>query len=58
MKSALVHEFTTSYGTNIGSGKGYAEVAYVFRKTTSMIEDFLTIADGTTVVEAERRRGG
>jgi hypothetical protein len=52
MKSPLVHEFSTSYGANIANGKGYAEVAYVFRKTTSMIEDFITRADGTTVVQA------
>jgi hypothetical protein len=52
MKSPLIHEFTTSYGANIANGKGYAEVAYVFRKTTSMIEDFITRADGTTVVQA------
>ena len=51
MKSPLVHEFTTSYGANIAQGKGYAEVAYVFRKTTSMIEDFITREDGTTVVQ-------
>jgi Carboxypeptidase regulatory-like domain/TonB dependent receptor-like, beta-barrel len=51
MKSPLVHEFTTSYGANIANGKGYAEVAYVFRKTTSIIEDFITREDGTTVVE-------
>jgi carboxypeptidase family protein len=52
MKSPLIHEFTTSYGANVANGKGYAEVAYVFRKTTSMIEDFITRADGTTRVQA------
>ena len=52
MKSPLVHEFTASYGANLANGKGYAEVAYVFRKTTSIIEDFITRADGTTVVKA------
>jgi len=58
MKSPLVHEFSTSYGANLGNGKGYAEVAYVFRKTTSMIEDFLTRADGTTVVTANGINAG
>lgn len=52
MKSPLIHEFTTSYGANVANGRGYAEIAYVFRKTTSMIEDFITRADGTTVVQA------
>jgi carboxypeptidase family protein/TonB-dependent receptor-like protein len=52
MKSPLIHEFTTSYGANIANGKGYAEVAYVYRKTTNMIEDFITRADGTTRVQA------
>ena len=48
LKSALVHEFTTSYGESLANGRGYAEVAYVYRKTTSMIEDFSTVADGFT----------
>jgi hypothetical protein len=52
MKSPLIHEFTTSYGVNVARGKGYAEVAYVYRKTTNMIEDFITRADGTTQVQA------
>ena len=52
MKSPLVHEFTTTYGLNINQGKGYAEVAYVYRKTTNMIEDFITRPDGTTNVRA------
>ena len=55
MKSPLIHEFSTSYGANIANGTGYAEVAYVFRKTTSMIEDFFTRADGTTRGGGERR---
>jgi carboxypeptidase family protein len=49
-KSPLVHEFTASYGANIMRGKGYAEVSYVYRKATSLIEDFITRADGTTNV--------
>ena len=49
-KSALTHEFTTSYGVNINRGKGYAEAAYIYRKTTNLIEDFITRADGTTHV--------
>jgi hypothetical protein len=51
-KSPLVHEFTASYGVNINDGKGFAEAAYIFRKTTNMIEDFITLADGVTRVQA------
>jgi hypothetical protein len=50
LRSPLVHEFTTSYGTELLKGRGYAEVTYVYRKTTNLIEDFLTIAGGTTHV--------
>ena len=49
-KSALTQEFSASYGVNIHSGKGYAEVAYVHRSTGSLIEDFITRTDGTTHV--------
>ena len=51
-KSALTNEFTLSYGTSIKRGKGYAEVAYVHRTVGSLIEDFVTRADGTTNVVA------
>src|SRR5262249_8597863 len=37
---------------NINRGKGYAEAAYIYRKTTNIIEDFITRADGTTPVKA------
>ena len=50
LKTPLVHEFTLSLGNSIGS-RGYGEVSYIFRKTTSMVEDFTTIADGTTDVQ-------
>jgi outer membrane receptor protein involved in Fe transport len=52
LKSPLVHEVTASYGVNINRGKGYAEAAYIYRKTTNIIEDFITRADGTTPVKA------
>jgi hypothetical protein len=50
LKSPLVHEFSASYGANIGNGRGYAEATYVYRKTTDLIEDFQTIANGFTDV--------
>ena len=49
LKTPLVHEFTLSYGNTIGR-RGYGEVSYIFRKTTSMVEDFVTLADGSTNV--------
>ena len=51
LRSALVHEFTASYGAALFSGRGFAEAAYVYRKTTDMIDDFFTVADGTTHVQ-------
>ncbi|HXI31624.1 MAG TPA: carboxypeptidase regulatory-like domain-containing protein, partial [Vicinamibacterales bacterium] len=50
MKSPLVHEFTTSFGSNLVHGKGFGEVSYVYRKTTNLIEDFATVAGGFTEV--------
>ena len=49
-QSPLTHEFTTSYGLNLGGGRGYAEVSYAYRKTTGLIEDFATLASGVTEV--------
>jgi outer membrane receptor for ferrienterochelin and colicin len=49
LKTPLVHEVTLSFGNTIGR-RGFGEVSYVWRKTTSMIEDFTTIPDGQTNV--------
>jgi hypothetical protein len=49
-KTPLTHEFSTSFARTIGDGLGFAEVSYVFRRTGNMVEDFITIADGTTDV--------
>jgi Carboxypeptidase regulatory-like domain/TonB-dependent Receptor Plug Domain len=49
-KSALTNEFTASYGVNIDGGRGYGEVAYIHRTVGSLIEDFITRADGVTHV--------
>ena len=50
LQSPLTHEFTATYGATIGGGRGYAEVAYVARKTTNMVENYTTIDDGFTDV--------
>jgi len=51
-KSALTNEFTASYGITMNRGRGYGEVAYVHRTVGSIIEDFITRADGVTDVVA------
>jgi hypothetical protein len=48
LTTPVIHEFTASYGASLG--RGYAEASYVYRKTTNMIEDFITVPDGTTNV--------
>ena len=50
VKTPLTHEFSTSLGRTINGGKGYGEVSYVYRRTGNMVEDFTTLADGTTDV--------
>ena len=50
LRSPLVHEFSTSYGTNLLSGRGYAEASYIVRKTTSIIDDIQDLTTGTTNV--------
>jgi hypothetical protein len=58
MKSPLVHEFSASLGSNLFNRRGYAEVAYVFRKTTNLIEDFQTIDGGFTDVVVQGVNAG
>ena len=49
LKTPLVHEFTLSYGNTLGR-RGYSEASYVWRKTTSMIEDVIRPRDTTNVL--------
>ncbi len=49
LSSALNKEFTLSFGGEIGP-KGYAKATFVRRKTSNIIDDFITVADGTTEV--------
>jgi outer membrane receptor protein involved in Fe transport len=47
-QTALVKEFTASYGLDLFEGRGYAEAAYVHRDTSRLIDDFIELANGTT----------
>jgi hypothetical protein len=49
-KSPLVTEVQASYGLTMNNGKGYAQAAFVYRRTTSLIDDFITRDTGTTHV--------
>jgi hypothetical protein len=46
LKSPLTHEFMLSYGESLFGGRGYAEAAYVYRRTRDLIEDFQTTSNG------------
>lgn len=51
LSSPITKEFTLSAGGSI-AGRGYADVTYVWRDTSDLIEDFIELRNGsTTVVE-------
>jgi hypothetical protein len=50
LKTPVVREFTTSYGENLRGGRGYAEAAYIHRRTVDLIEDVQTVDGGFTNV--------
>jgi outer membrane receptor protein involved in Fe transport len=50
LTTPLTHEFSASLGRSFNRGLGFAEASFVFRRTGNMVEDFITIADGTTDV--------
>jgi hypothetical protein len=47
LRTPLTNEFTTSLGAQVTT-KGYIEGTYVFRRTSDIIEDFISLANGTT----------
>ena len=49
LSSALNKEFTLSFGGEVGT-KGYAKATYVHRRTTNIIDDFITADLGSTVI--------
>lgn len=50
LSSPVVKEFSTSYGMDVMNGKGYAQAAYIWRDWSGFIEDYVTLANGTTTV--------
>jgi hypothetical protein len=47
LSSPLTREFTASAGKEIGR-KGSAQATYVWRRTSNLIEDYVSLATGTT----------
>ena len=50
VKTPLTHEVSLSLGRSFNAGRGFAEASLINRRTGNMVEDFITIADGTTDV--------
>ena len=50
LKTPLTHEFSVSLGRSFREGRGFAEASFINRNTGNMVEDFITLADGTTNV--------
>jgi hypothetical protein len=48
LTSPIVKEFTVSYGAELLNGKGYAEASFIARKTSHIIDDTVTLANGST----------
>jgi len=49
LSSPITKEFTVSLGSEVGR-RGFVEGTYVWRRTGNIIEDFITLANGTTHV--------
>jgi hypothetical protein len=50
LSSPIVKEFSTSYGADLMNGKGFAQAAYIWRDWSNFIEDYISLANGTTTV--------
>jgi Carboxypeptidase regulatory-like domain/TonB dependent receptor-like, beta-barrel len=50
LTSPIVKEFTLSYGADVMNGRGYAEASFIARKTSHIIDDTVTLANGVTHV--------
>jgi hypothetical protein len=52
LKSPRTKEFTVSFGGGLGS-RGYAKLTYVNRRATDFVEDFVTLAGGSTDITGD-----
>jgi hypothetical protein len=50
LRTPVAKEFSASYGTDLMNGRGYAEATYVHRNYSELIEDFITLSNGSTTV--------
>jgi hypothetical protein len=50
LQSPLVRELTASYAVEPGGGRGFVQAAYVWRDWRRFVDDFVSIANGTTHV--------
>jgi outer membrane receptor protein involved in Fe transport len=50
LTSSIVKEFTLTYGADLMNGRGYAEASFIARKTSHIIDDTVTLANGVTHV--------
>lgn len=49
LSSPVTKEFTTSYGTEIGT-RAYADATYIWRSGSGFIEDYISLSNGVTDV--------
>jgi hypothetical protein len=52
LSAPITKEVTFSAGTTIGA-RGYGEASYIWRRTEHVIEDFISVSNGTTKVERD-----
>jgi hypothetical protein len=50
LSSPVVKEFTTSYGMDLFNGRGFVESSYIWRNWSGFIEDYISLANGTTTI--------
>jgi hypothetical protein len=50
LSSPVVKEFTTSYGLDLFDGRGFAQTSYIWRNWSGFIEDYISLANGTTTI--------
>jgi carboxypeptidase family protein/TonB-dependent receptor-like protein len=53
LTSPIVKEFTLSYGADLMNGRGYIEASFIARKTSHIIDDTITLANGVTHIVKE-----